>query len=511
MLVKQTTEQPTQLHIWPTLFLFAGVMLIAWLVYWPTLAPTITWQHGGADSGDLAAAVATLGVAHPPGYPTYILLGYLWTALPFGGDLAYRLNLMSATGAALAAGLTALTIAKGAPNRQLTPIIIMGSMAGGFLLALSPLMWSQAIIAEVYAPGLAMVALVGWLLFQPASGRTEGHPTGAKLFGIGILSGLAYGLVPQIILVGPGMLFILITYKEMRHPSKNVRLILKQRLMPLIIGGLIGLTIFVYLPLRAATQPLVNWGDPSTPARFWAMVTVSGYQQYTQLLTPNEWVDRLVDSLLQITHNLTGAGILLAGLGSYHLWRGNRAILGYLTSLIGLTILFRTSYPVSGNIVYLLPAIYGVSLLAGWGVCQLLMTAQRYLDNRLVSLMGLGFIVTLFIRSLLLTPQFDLSHDKQAAHFGEQTLAHLPPQAIVISNRDATTFSLWYQQALDNRPEVIVIDQRLWAFEWYRHHLQHRYPDLYTTSRPIFKLAGQPGQETLELAKSYNQIEEVLN
>ena len=100
--------------IWMSRLVFVGVSLavteLALGAYLPTLAPTITWRNDGSDSGDLAAAVATLGIAHPPGYPTYVLFGRAWAALPLGGDLAYRLNLLSAVCAALGAGLAAAAI-----------------------------------------------------------------------------------------------------------------------------------------------------------------------------------------------------------------------------------------------------------------------------------------------------------------------------------------------------------------------------------------------------------------
>ncbi|MDE2291009.1 MAG: DUF2723 domain-containing protein, partial [Elusimicrobia bacterium] len=59
------------------------------------------------DSGDLAASAWTLGVAHPPGYPFYTLLGHVWAALLPLGTVAYRLNLMSAAAGAAAAALAA--------------------------------------------------------------------------------------------------------------------------------------------------------------------------------------------------------------------------------------------------------------------------------------------------------------------------------------------------------------------------------------------------------------------
>ena len=102
-------KKPTLSALFPIL-LSLSIIFIAFCAYLLTLAPTITWAHGGADSGELAAAVVTNGVAHPPGYPTYLLVGSLWLMLPLAEDAAYQLNLLSAISTALAAGLTAQTI-----------------------------------------------------------------------------------------------------------------------------------------------------------------------------------------------------------------------------------------------------------------------------------------------------------------------------------------------------------------------------------------------------------------
>ncbi|MBC8446777.1 MAG: DUF2723 domain-containing protein, partial [Chloroflexi bacterium] len=77
--------------VWPL-----AVFLVAAAVYGCTLARTFTWRHDGADGGDLIAAAATLGVPHPSGYPTYLLLArlFLW-ALPLG-EPAFRVHWLSA-------------------------------------------------------------------------------------------------------------------------------------------------------------------------------------------------------------------------------------------------------------------------------------------------------------------------------------------------------------------------------------------------------------------------------
>src|SRR5215510_1201307 len=67
-------------------------------VYSFTLAPTVTL----VDSGELIVAAKSLGVAHPPGFPLYVVLAHLATLIPIG-SIAFRVNLASAVFAALGA------------------------------------------------------------------------------------------------------------------------------------------------------------------------------------------------------------------------------------------------------------------------------------------------------------------------------------------------------------------------------------------------------------------------
>ena len=114
----------------------SGLAVLA--VYLRTLAPTVV----GGDSGELIAVAATLGVAHPPGYPLYTLLAHAFTWLPFGG-VALRVNLLSAVCGALAAALVCRAV------RRATGEPWGGVLAAG-ALAFSPLVWPYAVTAEVF-------------------------------------------------------------------------------------------------------------------------------------------------------------------------------------------------------------------------------------------------------------------------------------------------------------------------------------------------------------------------
>ena len=104
-----------------------GLILAVFGVYLSTLYPSVP----GGDSGELIVAADQLGVAHPPGYPLFTLLGKIASWLPVG-SVAWRVNLLTALLAAAAAGVLAGAVSK------LTRNVAAGLVAGG-LFAFSPL------------------------------------------------------------------------------------------------------------------------------------------------------------------------------------------------------------------------------------------------------------------------------------------------------------------------------------------------------------------------------------
>ncbi len=468
-----------------------AVVLVALALYLPTLAPSITWRNGGADSGDFATAVLTRGVPHPPGYPTYVLLALVWTALPLPGDVALRLNLLSAGGAAVAAGLSAATV------------VVLGRRAGlggaglgaaallaGLALAASPLLWSQATIAEVYASGLAALALFGLLTlsWEPAPRLRDVLP--AVLVG-----GLGLGVLPQIGLAAPGALGLLVARAGWRALSL-------QWLAAILAAGALGLGTFAYLPLRAAAHPAVVWGEPTSLAGFWEVVSAAWYKVYFLAgLDAAGWLARVGASLAIVGENVSGPGLILAVLGAAVLWRCDRAALGYLLSLAILTVLFRASYLAEGNVVYLLPAVYVGLLLAGLGAAWLLAAAGER-GRRWPVALTVVLALLLAWRTVLVAPEIDASNDWTAVDISERLLRAMPEGAILVSDYDETTFALWYLQALGRRPDVVVVDARLIFRDWYQRQLVQRYPDLNPAAvtpsgltalgRPIYRIVGGP-------------------
>ena len=193
------------------------LILLVGGLYAATIAPTITWYNHGADSGELASVVATIGIAHPPGYPTYTLLGVLWSALPLGGDVAYRLNWLSALGTLIAVITLVLLTDTLTPiaNRQFLP-----KLWGGIIFAAAPLVWSQSVITEVYAVGMG---LLGILTLSYVDSLLA--PTRLKAVRTGLLMGLSLGVLPQLGIVAPFILGGLV-WQAQTHSDRTRRALL---------------------------------------------------------------------------------------------------------------------------------------------------------------------------------------------------------------------------------------------------------------------------------------------
>jgi hypothetical protein len=122
----------------------AGVAMLPGVQFW--------------DTGELQAVAPLMGTAHPTGFPTYVLLGWLASVLlqPFG-DPAFRMNLFSALCVAVAAAVTVDLV------RALTGRLVIG-LAAGIALALTPIAWAVATHAEAHSLHLALVAILLWFL-----------------------------------------------------------------------------------------------------------------------------------------------------------------------------------------------------------------------------------------------------------------------------------------------------------------------------------------------------------
>ena len=170
-----------------------AVSLVAFAIYLRTMLPA----DGFWDTAEAQTVPHTLSIFHPTGFPTYALLGWLWSQIPLG-EVAWRMNLLSGVCLAASAGLVVLITGHVIDERH--PGIRAGAAAvagGAFAFAAEP--WAIAVRADVHALNTLFTALIIWLLFTWRAAEWSGaRRAGGWLLAAALVFGLGVGNHPLV-------------------------------------------------------------------------------------------------------------------------------------------------------------------------------------------------------------------------------------------------------------------------------------------------------------------------
>ena len=428
-------------------------------MYAATLAPSVV----GGDSGELIAVGATLGVAHPPGYPLYTLLAKLFTFVPWG-NVAQRVNLLSAVCGAAAVGLLCRAV------RRLTSDAWCGVAAAG-LLAFSPLVWPYAVTAEVFPLNNLMIAALLLLLVE--TDRAEGPALRRGLCAFALVSGLSLGNHhTSVFVIAPFGAYLL----------WRARSVLDARLLALIAAaGLVGLTPYLYLPWAASRRPAVAFGDPSRWNGFWAHLLRREYGTF-RLATEEtgaagNWGPRVGHVVAVLARSTFFVAPLLA-MGALPAALRPRTARGRVAALVAGTLAFYvTTFAALANVRwddvlhrtvqdrFWQQAVVLAAALAGIGLGELrarVGTAGR----------ALAPAVALGTAGAMAVAHFGVSSQRGRLFFhdyGRAILDSLPPRTILLVTSDEAVGAVRYLQAVEgHRPDVRILPTGQITRPWFR-------------------------------------------
>jgi len=461
----------------------------AWLVFFIVLAAyllTASPTIGPIDSGELSLAVRTLGIAHPTGYPLFTLLGKVWITLIFWGDLAFRLNIFSAMIGACSAALLFLAL------RQLGIRTVL-SVAGSLLWAFSPVVWDQATVIEVY--GLTSLLGMSLLWLSLKHKQVDDYRLLAL---IAFLAGLGLGNHLSLLWYLPGVL-ILIWNKKLITSWKRTLL--------LISFFALGLSIYLYLPLRSLSGPLLNWGDPSNWQRFLDHVTGRQYRVWMF----NRSLPELGRNLLRFLGIAAGHPWVFASWlvlpGFIGLFVKDKRMAAALVAVILASVFYGINYSIPDIAAYYLPALAALSIAAAFGLQALWELAEARTGPK-------GAVVFCWAAAALSLAvpavnwrQADRSRDRFTSEFANDILISAGPNAVILTdNWDiyAPVLYLIKQQGL--RPDVVLIDKELLRRRWYFRFLEKQYPDFYESCRSEVD-AFLPQLDLFERGAAYDPAE----
>lgn len=340
-----------------------SLFIASFWLYERTLARSLLY----GDSAEFQTIGYTLGIGHPTGYPIYVLLVKLFTFLPVG-EIAYCVNLFSAFCAAWTIGVVFFILRK-------LGAVHTAAVYGSIALALIPLFWKYASIAEVYAPSAACLGLI--LLFVLQWKETK-NPR--WLFLAGLLGGLSLGIHTTVALSAPAILLYLAL-------STHRRADWVQALLGALVGMIIFLAAFLLLDFlnvsagyyNTVVRPSLSVWD-MTPADFDSPLERLAFLYFPPQfkdqffsVSYNEMKTRLTDfagaaSWSRWLALLGCIALLVPRKGSPARWREAILLIVALITLLG----FAVTYNVFDFHAYYIPAMLVLANFIGLGVNAIL-------------------------------------------------------------------------------------------------------------------------------------------
>ena len=442
-----------------------GVALAALtgFLYERTLAPTVL-RYGEADTLDsamLQAGVSVLGIGHPTGYPTYMMLTHLFTYLPVG-DPAYRANLASAV-YGVAAVFVVYLVGLRLGGR------VVAAAAGALAFGFSGAFWSQAVIAEVYTLEALLIALVLLVLFLWRDRREDRYLLLAAL-----LTGLSLTHhLTSVLLIPAALAFVFLTDRGAYR---------RAGLLPRGLGlFLLGLLPLLYLPVRAFMEAPLNEADPSTPGRFLLLITGGSFLAESSeagrqcapsalaLADPSAKLQVFVEQLLG---QFPLIFVLVGALAAVYLLFAARAVAVLLGTLalgcVAQSVLY-LHLGIEDFYVFLIPAWLAFGLCVSVGLAALLRSVEGLSVGPaarsilLVALSGLMLAVPL-LDARARYGELDRSGDLGGRRMVEAVARGTARGATVLHHRS----SLWYMVLVEERRrDLTLIDP--FCTSWDRH------------------------------------------
>jgi len=538
-------------------YVWAGfVALGALILYVATLAPTTQFW----DTSEYIAAAYVLGIPHPPGNPLFTLIAHTWGLLPLAAAYAERINLLAAVTSAVAAGCWFLVGERW--MRSWVPARLprrLAALAGALSAATAFTVWNQSVVNEkVYTLSLLSIALVLWLIVrwddQPP-GEGHDHHLLMIVYLLALTStnhmmGVLVGPVVMVLLYPPlkreramglgglaarriewsqwlvfcsAYALIVASGLESSTPLKLAAVLFVAALIyalayarngdfavAVLLVAVVGVSVYLFLPIRSAHFPAINEGEPTTPAALWDVLTRQQYGKppvWQRQATPQAQIGMWIQYFTwqwgrDWTTGLRGALAVvfafLGSLGAYRHWKADRRTAVAMTTLMAtLTLLlifylnFKYGYSQRPDLPQALHEVrerdyFFLASFALWGVWvgMGLATLMEWLTESLEAREpdpARRWLLATPVLLLALVPLVGnrLTASRQgetlARDFAYDMLQSVEPYGVLVTAGDNDTFPLWYAQEVEHiRQDVTVVNLSLANTDWYLRQLQRR-------------------------------------
>ena len=482
-------------------------------LYIVTLSPTTAWW----DASEYITTAHIVGVPHPPGNPLFVSIARVWSVLlaPLGLPVAVRINLFAAATSSLATFFFFLI-----GHRVLSTVIeerwmlTVGAACGSVMGATAYTVWNQSTANEkVYTVSVAVIAAVSWLALRWYDQR--GEPAGLRALLLAIylmVLGASNHLMSVLPAPALGLLVLL------AGPVVLLTARFWVRAIPLVI---IGVSFNLFLPIRAAQEPIINEGNPVCESAAGAIVAVytngkagcpalADALSRAQYAKPSiaerqaplghqflnyfqyfdwQWARGADLSELPIGARLPATILFVAMgfMGFLVLWRADRMIFTYLVVLaatltVGLVVYLnfkygfslapdvvdRTAHEVRERDYFFVASFFLWGNLAGIGLAGFWSALSDHWEGSGAYRKAMPVLLVTFIPMAYNWEWASRADDYATVDWAYDLLMSVEPYGILFTNGDNDTFPLWYAQEIEGvRKDVTVIVLQYLRTDWY--------------------------------------------
>ena len=460
------------------------VAVLLLVIYAVTLAPGVTYW----DSGEFLAAMKTLGIPHPPGTPLFILAGNVWggALAPIMG-FASAVNLFSAVSTAAACGILASRLGRWTGD----PVV---AITGGMLAGAMSSVWLNANETEVYAPALLMSAL----MILAADKFFETNQS-RWLVLLAYLFGLGWSLQLSALVAAPAAILLV------AHRARSIR---PKVIIPMVMVVVLGMSVVLFMIVRAQHDPGINQGNPSTWQALADVITRKQYQPVPLFPRQAPWFIQIGNFFeyadWQVAFGIhptpppspvrTSLTVLFAIFGAAgFVWHKRTDVVSwrvlsllFLCGSLGVIAYLNMKASPSYGEGFLPPgamhearerdyffalAFVCWGLWAGAGAVRIF---QRLGKKWVLTGMAIA-LMPIFLNLGAANRRFGFD-EVSARDSAIRILRPAPPNAVVFAYGDNDTYPVWYMQYVESyRTDVTTVTIPLLGASWYRAELARRH------------------------------------
>ena len=284
----------------------------------------------------------------------------------------------------------------------------------------------------------------------------------------------------MILFLIPAFLYLFITKNnnEFFEFDKNI---LNKKLIIVIILLMIGLTPYLYLPIRSAQNPEIDWGNPETLENFITHVTAKTHR--FRQFEPD--FDRIIKKItLAIVYLILQFTITIffSIVGVINFFKKKKSTLLFLTLMFlisfTLAIVLVVKREIADIQIYFLPTYMVFSIFIGLGIDR---TIRQYIKNRkkrVITVIAVLFFI-LILNYSLFNKTVDQSRNYKPKEYIDYLFSNMEENSIFLANSDSEVFLSWYYQQVEGkRYDVVVIPRLLITYNHWQNKAREKMPEI---------------------------------